>query len=737
MKPNKSNHILLISSYPPRECGIATFTQDLCSAFDKKFNPITKTKICALNEQTTSIYNYPSNVAYQISATELENYVFLAKKINSIKNIKLVNIQHEFGLFGGKWGDYLIPFLQTIEKPVVTTLHSVLPKPDDHLKKVMKIIAAKSSILVVMNKLSQKILSTEYNIPQYKVSFIPHGIPQVIYGSSKKYKKELKLEKNFVLSTFGFLSSNKGIEYAIRALPEIVKKIPNLLYIVVGETHPNIRKEEGEAYRNFLNKEIKKLKLKNNVKFYDKYISLEEITHFLQATDIYLSPSTNRDQSVSGTLSYALGCGRPVISTATEYARYIVNKKNGILVKFCNPVEITRAVLSLYSNEKERKSMGTYAYENTRPMIWPNVAESYFKLYKKFVKIDVKENKLPEIKFDHIIRLTDNFGIIQHAKYNKPKKRFGYSLDDIARALILCSMHYKNNPSSEIENLMNIYINFIKFGQRKNGTFVNIISHQKKKDRTCEEDVQGRAIWGLGYASSQEYLPKKIRNDALKCFKKSLPYLEKIKAPRSIAFAMSGLYYYLKSFPQETELKQIFRKLADYLTELYNKNASKEWRWFENFLSYSNSKLPEALFCAYDLLGNKKYLKVAQSSLRFLKLITFGKYYTPIGENGWYFKNKKRSYFDQQPEDTATMVQTKILAFKITKNKRHLDDALRAFQWFLGKNHLGLMVYDEATGGCYDGLGQYNLNLNQGAESTISYLMARLSFEDKQILEAI
>jgi len=732
------SRILFISSYPPRECGIATFTQDLVTAFNKKFNPVTKAQVCALNEHVTSIYNYNNNVVNQIAATELENYVDLAQKINSSKDIKIVNIQHEFGIFGGKFGNYLIPFLQAVEKPIIITLHSVVPKPNAYLKKVVQIIGEKSQALVVMNKLSQKILLRDYNIPQCKIYYIPHGIPQVAYEQSKLYKKQLGLEGKIVLSTFGLMSRNKGIEYAIRSLPKVIEKFPNVVYLIIGETHPNVRKKEGEKYRNFLAKEVKKLKLKDNVKFYNKYITLEEIVRFLQASDIYISSPIDPIQSVSGTLSYALGCGRPVISTPTEYAKHIINGKNGILVRFRKPNDITKAILNLVSNEKNTQLIGAKAYQDTRPMIWPNIAESYFKLYKKFTEIEAEKNKLPEIKFDHIVKLTDNFGIIQHARYSKPNKRFGYSLDDIARALIACAMHYKNSPSPQLEKLMKVYMNFIKFCQRKNGSFVNIVSYKKEKEKTFEEDVQGRTIWALGYIITRNYLPAKIKKDALKYFHLALSQLPNIKAPRSIAFAMQGLYFYLKSFSKQNKIKRIFDKFADHLVEIYKNNASHNWLWFENSLTYSNSKLPEALFYAYDLSKNKKYLKIAKSSLGFLDSITFGSdYYSAIGQKGWYSKGEERSYFDQQPEDAATMVQTKIAAYKITKNKKYLDDALKAFQWFLGKNYLSLMVYDEVTGGCHDGLGQYDLNLNEGAESSICYLMARLSFEDPKIKNKI
>ncbi|MBU3942684.1 glycosyltransferase, partial [Patescibacteria group bacterium] len=581
-------------------------------------------------------------------------------------------------------------------------------------------------------------LENDYEIPHSKINYIPHGIPQVIYESSKEYKKDLGYEGKIVLSTFGFISKNKGIEYVIRALPEIIRKFPDVIYLIIGETHPNIQNEQGEKYRKFLYREINRLGLKNNVKFFNKYMILEELISFLQATDIYICSCVDKKQSVSGTLSYALGCGRAVISTKTEYAKHIINKENGILVPSKNSEEITKGVLRLISDEKTSKAMAIQSYKDTRPMIWPNVAQSYLKLYKKFAKLEIEENKLPEIKFDHIVKMTDDFGIIQHANYNNPNKRFGYSLDDVSRALIACAMYYKNNPSEQLKKLMEIYIKFIKFAKRKNKSFANIISYKRKKDNILEEDVQGRTIWALGFILAQDYLPKKIRDESLELFQSSGPLLSKIKAPRSIAFVMLGLYFYLKTFPKDNKSKKIFQDFSNQLVRFYKNNTCLDWRWFEESLTYSNSKLSEALFCAYDLLKDRTCLRIAKSSLSFLESITLGPdYYMPIGQKGWYFKNKQRSYFDQQPEDAASMVQTEMMAYKITKNKKHLKDALKIFHWFLGKNYLGLMVYDEATGGCNDGLGKYELNLNQGAESTVSYLMARLSFEDKKINNTI
>ncbi len=725
----KSEYILYLGSFPPRECGIATFTQDLTTAFDKKFNPAVKSRIAALNDGPQAIYNYSSKVMEQIAATELHEYVRLAKKINSREDVKIINIQHEFGLFGGEWGDYIIPFLQAIEKPVVITFHSVIKEPDDHLKNVVKDIARYSQTLIVMNKLSEKTLITDYGVPKSKITIIPHGIPQATFEPSEITKETLGLTGKTVISTFGLLSPNKGVEYAIRALPKVIERFPNIVYLVLGETHPIVRKDDGEAYRNFLMSEVSRLGLMNNVKFYNKYLTLDEIINYLKATDIYIAPAVDLKQSVSGTLSYALGCGRPIISTASEYARYIINEKNGILVKPKNDKVFTNAILRMLEDPKWMKAMCAEAYERSRHMIWPNVAASHMKLYKKFANLGEDEKKLPALKLDHLLRLTDDLGIVHFASYSTPEKKYGYSLDDNARALIAAVMQYSKEPKPELLEYIKTYLKYMKFVSRKDGTFANIVSEEKIRDKTRDEDVQGRAIWALGYTLSKSVLPEDARKEAELMLKRSFSMLKTLQSPRAIAFAMIGLYCYLKTNPNKN-LIRVFQKMADAQVATYEENSSADWQWFEPHLTYSNAALSESLFYAYSLLKNKKYLKVAEESLQFLRGITFEKnHYSPIGQKGWYFKHKTRAYFDQQPEDTAHMVQAKITAYNVTKTESHFDDAYKAFQWFLGKNFLNQVIYDEVTGGCHDGLGKDGVNLNQGAESTISYLLARLAFE--------
>ncbi|MDP3991221.1 MAG: glycosyltransferase [Candidatus Nealsonbacteria bacterium] len=731
MKRKSINNILNISSFPPRECGIATFTRDLSDAINKKFNLTVKSVIAAINNESTDLYHYKNQVIHQVAATDIEDYISLANKINENNQIKLVHIQHEFGIFGGEYGNHLVPFLQVVKKPVIMTFHSVLPRPNKKLKHIVQFFLKNTKAIIVMNEFSKNILQKQYEMGKARIFVLPHGIPQVPFDNGTKAKQKLGFGGKIVLSTFGLLSPGKGIEYAIRALPEIVKQFSNTLYLIIGTTHPLVRKQEGERYRNFLKQEVEKLGLKNNVKFYNKYLTLKEVVSYLKATDIYLSPALNQEQSVSGTLSYALGCGRAVVSTASSYAKNIVTPERGILVDPKDSKAITKAVLVLIKNPELRYRMARTAYTETRHMTWPNVARSHFELYQKYANLS-REEELPPVTLKHLKTLTDSFGIIQFAKNVKPDLSSGYCIDDNARAMIVAAKYWLCSRNKQIMNLLQTYLRFLKFAQKPNGVFINFVNHERMlQDTKLIEDAQGRAIWSLGYLLSEDNIPTHIKNQAEIIFKKAVPTIKFIKSPRVIAFAISGLYFYSKKHPRG-KYKNTLKKLADSLINDFRKATSKDWAWFENLLTYSNSKLPEALFDAYLATGEKKYLKIAEQSLRFLINITFDKkYFSPIGQNGWYFQNGKRAFFDQQPEDASSMVQTLVVAHQATRKEMYKKYALQAFSWFLGENYLNQAVYDEATGGCYDGLGQRSLNINQGAESTISYLLARLALEEK------
>jgi glycosyltransferase involved in cell wall biosynthesis len=724
----KNSKIGFLSNFPPRECGIATFTQDLITSLNKRVNPKVKSRVIALNEES-SLYNYDSRVIMQMNKDDIEDYINIAKKINRSNNIKIVCIQHEFGLFGGEYGNYIIPFLETIEKPVVVTFHSVLPYPDESRKRIVKFIGEKSAAIIVMAEKAVEILNKDYNIPKNKIHVVPHGIPDTALQSSEPFKKKLRLENKIILSTFGLLSEGKGIQYMIDALPSLVKKYPNIIYLIIGETHPVVRKNEGEKYRNELISLVKRLGLQHHVKFYSKYLSLNEIIECLLATDIYVCTNLDKNQIVSGTLSYALGCGKAVVSTSSVYAKEVLDKERGLLADFKNPKSFSDAIDKILSNNEFKNRLERNAYSFGRSMIWQNVALGYFSIFNKIVKLrEETTEKYPHIKLNHLINLTDNVGCIQFAKFSIPDKYSGYTVDDNSRALIVSVLHDKIYKSETSKNLVETYLNFLERVQDKEGNF-NDIGYSDKNLIPSSEDALGRTIWALGYLTDKSENQEMIEK-AKKLFDNSYSLIEKINSPRAKAFSIIGLYHYYKEYKQEETLLKI-KELIDPLIELYKKEATEDWHWFEGYLTYSNSKLPEALFLAYDLTKQPEYLEIAEKTLDFLSNLVFiNDELSPIGQRGWCNRNGKRAFFDQQPIDASSMVQTYLTAYLITKNKKYYDNAVLAFNWFLGKNHLKQMIYNERTGGCYDGLSKDSINLNQGAESTIEYILSRLMLEE-------
>lgn len=747
MNSSKTPCILYVSTYPPRECGIATFAQDLINAIDREFAPAVKSKVMAMNADGVSIYNYPKKVALKISETDLEDYLQAANYINRSSDIKLVCIQHEYGIFGGDWGNYILPFLELIQKPIVVTFHTVLPRPDKKLKKITQDIVAKATGIVVMTNHSAKLLRKTYGIDSKKpISIIPHGVHHVSYPSKRRAKAKLSLAGHTILSTFGMLNCDKGIEYAIQALPKVVAEHPDLMYLVLGATHPEVVKHEGERYRNKLVKLVKKLNLDNHVKFYNKYLDLDELIDFLKATDIYISPTLNPKQAVSGTISYAFSCACPIVATANQYAKDTITPSRGFLVDFAKSEPIEHAIRSILDDPKMAKEMKKDAYYYSRHMTWQNVALAYFKFFNQFAKIAPRElDKLPAINLNHIKNMTDDFGMIQFATHTKPDNHSGYCLDDNVRALLGCVQRYDRRPGPNLLKLIQTYFNYLQHSQHKDGHFDDFINHNRSVNRELpeSEDSFGRAIWSLGLTMNSQKLPASIIDSAVVCFEKSLPVIAELKFSRAISFALIGLshawYYYQAQGKESEQLKvaELMRQLSDILVNKYqdqllvNQDKADNWFWFDDILTYSNYKIPEGLFRTYQIIKDDNYLRIAEESLNFLTKISFDKEcYNAIGQDGWYFRNGKRAYFDQQPEDAASAVEALVSAYTVTKKKQYADEAKLAFGWFLGRNHLNQMIYDEATGGCYDGLGKHSINFNQGAESTISYFLARLAIEE-------
>jgi len=728
--------IVYLATFPPRQCGIATFTADLTNAIDQIFGPSVKSKIVAMNLTEVSRFPYPDKVILQISQPCEKDYVNAANKLNQIDEVKLVNIQHEFGIFGGKNGAHLLLFLEKLQKPVVTTLHTVLPSPDERMRNIVQTIMKYSKGIIVMTHSSKEILVRDYGLDSDRVQVIPHGIHNISYRTNKHAKSILGISHKLTLSTFGFLNPGKGIEYVIDALPPVVAKFPNVRFLVAGVTHPVVLEQEGENYRNFLIKKVYELGLNDYVSFYNTYLNLNDLLGFLEATDVYLSTSLNPNQTVSGTLSYALGSGRPVISTAFAQAKQDITNEVGILIDFKNPRAFTDAIIKLLGSDELRLRMGKNAYFRTRHMTWENVALSYLKYFSQFVPELIREQrKLPPIKLTHLAKLTDDFGIIQFANLTEPDLSSGYTLDDNARALIVATLHYKKFRIHSSLKLASIYLNFLSGVAKPDGHFDNYINSNRAIDEQKNrqenlEDANARALYAIALVSTTKQIPKRLRRQAHFLFEQSFRKNIAFSSPRAIAFYIKALYCLLSKWKEPKTLAAL-RHYCEQLVALYEKSHSPEWEWFEHYLTYSNAILPEALLLGYKITDERRYLEVAGETLNFLIKHTYkDSVYIPIGQSGWFPKEGTRQQFDQQPEDTTATVEVLNTMFQVTNRKHYKELANIAFNWFLGDNVLGQVVYDRTTGGSYDGVGEKSINLNQGAESTISYLLARLSFKD-------
>jgi glycosyltransferase involved in cell wall biosynthesis len=662
-------------------------------------------------------------VEWEIDQNSKEEYIKLAKTLNSDKHIQGIIIQHEYGIFGGVDGEKVLHFMEHCKKPMLVTLHTVLPTPSIKMNDVTGKIIKFAKNIVVLTHQSKKIIEDLYPEIQGKIYVIPHGIHPIEFTDPDKFKAKLELEQYTVLSTFGLLSRGKGIEYIINALPGVIKKYPKIIYLILGETHPVIRRNEGEKYRIELLKLIKKLNLQKHVRFYDQYLNLTDLFKFLKATDVYISSSTNPNQAVSGTLSYALGSGRAVVSTEFAQAKEIVTEDTGRLVPIKDSSAITTALLDLLSDKKRLKTMNFNAFQKTRPMLWSNVAKRYVTL--------LKSTMIPPIRLNHLQTMTDDFGLFQFATFSTPNKKFGYTLDDNARALIFCAALKKQNHSENLDALIEIYLSFIQKCQLPDGSFTNYIDYDDKRatvQNSAEdiEDTQSRALWALSEVLSNTSLDPKTRKKATELFILAVSKNTNLTHLRSIAYTLKSLALAADTLP---EYKQKFfvsiTEHADTLMKALKQNSIKSWTWYEDHLSYNNAILPESLMIAGTLLKNPEYTKAGLRSLEFLIGKTFtSEYYMPIGHTQWYKNNEKRSEFDQQPEDPASMIQALAYAYSITHKKIYYNLAHKCFGWFLGNNSTTTSLYNEKTAGCYDGLHPDRVNLNQGAESLVSYLMS-------------
>ena len=728
--------ILVISTNLPRECGIATYSDDLIKALNSSFGSTFKVGICAL-ETNTEKHSYGEEVNYILNTDCPEDFDALAATINASTAIRLVLIQHEFGLFASNdtkfdW------FISAINKPVIVVFHTVLPKPGESLKLRVQHIANTAVSVIVMTKTSAKILSNDYGIAKNKIVVIAHGTHLVPHSDKLILKEKYGLSGKSVLSTFGLLGSGKSIETTVDALPTIIKINPDTIFLIIGKTHPSVFKKEGETYRQFLEEKIVQLGLTKYVRFINTFLPLPELLEYLQLTDIYLFTSKNPNQAVSGTFSYAISCGCAIVSTPIPHAREVLKNDAGILIDFEQPSQLASAVINLLQDDERRNNISANGIHRIASTSWQNAAIAHAELFKKALdkRISLKYS-IPDINLDHIKKLTTDFGIIQFSRINKPDIFSGYTVDDNARALIAFCQHYElTEDESDLESIRK-YFRFIQFCQQPGGKFLNYVDDQfhftPQNDKENLEDSNGRVLWALGYLISMgNLLPEDINRDAVSTIKRFLPNVQGIHSTRAMAFIIKGLYYANIKSRSEKNITLI-KELANRLVQMYRHECHQEWYWFESYLTYANSLLPESLLCAWLATNDPVYKEVAKESFDFLLLKTFRKNSIHVISNKtWLHKNVEipmPSPGGEQPIDVAYTIMALSKFYNVFKEKEYIIKMENSFNWFLGNNHLSQIMYNPCTGGCYDGLEVDYINLNQGAESTISYLMARLTVE--------
>lgn len=733
------NRIAFIGNYLPRQCGIATFTTDLCESIAEEYSGTTCIAL-PVNDNAAG-YTYPAHVRFELTEKDIESYRRAADFLN-INNVNLVSLQFEYGIFGGKAGSHIIALLRELRMPIVTTLHTILHDPDPDQRRVLEEVAALSDRLVAMSERGSEFLQEVYHIAPDKIDFIPHGIPDVPFVDPSFNKDLFGVEGKIVLLSFGLLSTNKGIETVISALPAIRGRYPDIVYIVVGATHPHVIQQEGETYRLSLQWLAQQKGVESNVIFYNRFVSSEELVEFISAADIYITPYLNEAQIASGTLAYTLGAGKAVISTPYWYAEEMLAEGRGVLVPFQDPAALAEQVINLLNNGAERHAMRKRAYMYGRTMVWQKVAQRYMESFKRAraerrhyippnfsVKaLDKHPWELPPLKLDHLQNMTDETGMFQHALFTVPNYSHGYTTDDNARALLVSAL-LEDLGNNEGLKLSSRYLAFLGYAfNNKTGRFRNFMNYQHNwLEENGSDDSHGRALWALGAVLNRFNIPA-IQSMAGRLFEQSMPAIINTTSPRAWAFAILGIHEYSQKFAGDRRASQLSEELAGRLLVLYQNHRSDDWHWYEEALTYCNAALPHALLICGQSISNKIMTEAGLESLSWLASIQRSDpgHYVPIGSNGFYQNGGERARFDQQPVEAQTMVSACLEAYRITADKRWHKEARRAFEWFLGRNDLNIPIYDPTTGGCRDGLHSDRANENQGAESTLAFLQSLL-----------
>jgi glycosyltransferase involved in cell wall biosynthesis len=734
------NSVAVIGTYLPRRCGIATFTTDLCTAIRKVFQP---GRLLALAlDDVPEGYAYPDEVCFQIRAAQQADYRLAANFLN-INQIDAAVVQHEFGIFGGPSGAHVLGLMRDLSMPLITNLHTVLEEPTEEQRAVINEIGKLSARVLIMSHKAEAMLREVYSVPDEKIRFVPHGIHDVPFIDPNFYKDKFGVEGRKVILTFGLLSPNKGIEHMIRAMPDIVEEYPEAVYLVLGATHPHILRSVGEEYRQTLQRMVRDLGLAEHVVFHNRFVSTEELCQYIGSADIYVTPYLNREQITSGTLAYAVGAGKAVVSTPYWYAEEMLDEGRGRLVPFEEPEALAAEVNRLLDREPERHAMRIRAYEFAREMVWENVAAEYLHLAREVTEERSRRPKpgtgflaattvetLPEPDLRHLFLMTDDTGILQHAIYSVPHRKHGYTTDDNARALNAASLHWQMYQDDVIVPQIQRYLAFLvdAFDTDKK-RFHNFMSYDRKwLDDVGSEDCHGRALWALGLATANAPNPS-ILSLAVRLFGEALPPTEQFTSLRAIAYTVIGIHAYLVHFGGDASARRARGVLAQKLLDHFNGTASDDWPWFEDTVVYANARLPHALILSGQWIPNEEMGDAGLRALDWLLKIQMADdgHLSIVGNRGWYPRGGQQAPFDQQPIEAMGLIEACAEAAVWTRSDYWLSEARRCLDWFLGRNDLNVPLYDFKTGGCCDGLQPDGPNKNQGAESTLAWLVSLLS----------
>jgi len=737
----RTSHLAFVGDYVPRRCGIATFTSDICEAISEEF-PKTKCIVGSVNDREEG-YDYPARVRFEIAEKEIASYQRAAEFLN-INNVEVVSVQHEFGIYGGPAGSHLLALLREVRMPVVTTLHTVLQNPNPDQRAVMAELDALSKRFIVMADRGRNLLESVYGIAPEKIDLIPHGVIDMPFMDSNFYKDEFGVEGKTVLLTFGLLSPNKGIEYVIEAMPAILDRHPDVVYIVLGATHPNLIAAEGEKYRRKLEALAATLGVSDKVIFHDCFVALEKLKEFIGAADIYLTPYLNVAQITSGTLAYAFGAGKAIISTPYWHAQELLTEERGILVPFADAGAIAGGVNDFLSQPTRMTAMRKRAWKQGRDMIWPVVARRYMESFER-ARESMSEGSasiqtlpdepmpMPELKLDHIFTMCDHSGIFQHAIYNVPNFHEGYCTDDNARAFILTVLLEETGKSSpEVERLASSSLAFLWYAFDGNTCrFRNFMSYSRQwLELHGSEDSHARALWAVATALGRS---KNVghRNLCALLFQRGLPVVARFSSPRAWAFTLIAVHEYLRTLSGDRVVSQMRDTLTSMLLGLFHTNSTPDWQWFERFATYDNAKLSHAMILSGYWTSQGETLDIGLRSLRWLleAQTTPDGHFAPIGCHGFWPRGSEKARFDQQPLEAHAMISACLEAFFVTRDVFWRVAARRCFDWFLGRNDLGQPLYDATTGGCRDALLQDRLNQNQGAESSLAFSLSWLEIQ--------